>query len=514
MSSARHLRSLLLALSLATGATAAGCANTHEAPIDLPAPGESAEALIGPEGGDVTVGTVTLHVPAGALDEPVMIRAVVTDAAPPSLFTAYSPVIRFEPEGLEFDAPVELRIPFSGDGRAATVFWSAQHGDAFVPRRTRVEGAYAIAESTHFSEAFVGSACEGDCCDQANGELDVLFVVDNSNSMTEEQATLVAQLPRIARALATGDSDGDGVQDFPAIESLRVGVTTTDMGVGGQVVPTCSRADFGDDGLLLGGREQPGCTGMEAPIAAIGADATAAEIDAFVQHVSCNALRGIGGCGFEQPLEATLKALSPATAQPWTSDGYSPPTFFGDTSGHGRDANAGLVREDSILTVLMLTDEEDCSLAPDYVDLVNPSSETYGSVDLNLRCFQFPETQWAITRFSSGLVGLRRDPADLVFATITGIPTDAEGEPLDAVLAHPDMAERIDLASPTRLMPSCSTPNGLAFPPTRIVRVAQEIEAAGGSSVVGSICSSDYGPTVQRILERVAARASGVCTGG
>ena len=105
-------------------------------------------------------------------------------------------------------------------------------------RATRVEGGLAIAESTHFSQAVVGSACEGDdCCDQANGQLDVLLMVDSSGSMAEEQAALAAQIPRLARALATGDANGDGVQDFPALESVRFGVVSSDMGTGSDFVP-------------------------------------------------------------------------------------------------------------------------------------------------------------------------------------------------------------------------------------------------------------------------------------
>src|SRR5689334_20015490 len=61
--------------------------------------------------------------------------------------------------------------------------------------------------------------------------VDLLLMVDNSGSMQSEQAALQAQLPNMAEVLLTGDLDGDNTPDFPAVESLRVGVVTSDMGV-------------------------------------------------------------------------------------------------------------------------------------------------------------------------------------------------------------------------------------------------------------------------------------------
>ncbi|HEV3485648.1 MAG TPA: hypothetical protein VG106_09590, partial [Vicinamibacterales bacterium] len=53
---------------------------------------------------------------------------------------------------------------------------------------------------------------------------------------------------------------------------------------------------------------------------------------------------GTGGCGFEQQLEAVLKALSPASPTAWTAAGYVAPTFFAGSTGHALGANAGFVR--------------------------------------------------------------------------------------------------------------------------------------------------------------------------
>ncbi len=87
-------------------------------------------------------------------------------------------------------------------------------------------------------------------CVEPSG-IDLLFVIDDSASMTEEQESLAAQLPRFVRALVEPpDDDGDGAPDWPPIVDMHVGVITTDMGTGGFAVPTCSDASVGDDAVL------------------------------------------------------------------------------------------------------------------------------------------------------------------------------------------------------------------------------------------------------------------------
>ena len=44
-------------------------------------------------------------------------------------------------------------------------------------------------------------------------KVDILFMVDNSNSMREEQELLRQQFPSLVRILTSGDRDGDGVRD-------------------------------------------------------------------------------------------------------------------------------------------------------------------------------------------------------------------------------------------------------------------------------------------------------------
>ena len=61
---------------------------------------------------------------------------------------------------------------------------------------------------------------------------------------------------------------------------------------------------------------------------------------------------GTEGCGFEQQLESMLKALTPSD---------SSIRFEMNTAGQGDRANAGFVRPDSLLAIIVVTDEDDGS---------------------------------------------------------------------------------------------------------------------------------------------------------
>ncbi|HEX4352210.1 MAG TPA: hypothetical protein VHZ95_04835, partial [Polyangiales bacterium] len=78
--------------------------------------------------------------------------------------------------------------------------------------------------------------------------VDLLFVVDNSNSMAEKQASLKAALPSLMHALTSGTRSSGG-SALPAVTDLHVGVVSTDMGTPGVSLPGCD-PNGGDDGRL------------------------------------------------------------------------------------------------------------------------------------------------------------------------------------------------------------------------------------------------------------------------
>ena len=357
-----------------------------------------------------------------------------------------------------------------------------------------------------------GEACDagedcvdGICCDAVGARVDLLLMVDNSNSMSQEQASFAAQLPNLVRALATGDVNNDGTPESEPVRDLNVGVITTDMGTAGYSYVVCPESDFGDDGVLRtqGRADITGCNAVYPSFLNFVPTGGGNPTD-FASEVACVAVAGTGGCGFEQPLEAVLKAVTSNT---------SPIRFFRNTVGHGDGANAGFLRADSILVTLLLTDENDCSAQDG--EIFNPDSLTY-TADLNLRCFEHPTALHPLSRYADGLLATRSDPRDLIFAQITGVPVSltqpGQVPNYASLLAAPELQERIDPSEGSQLIASCNVPGrGVAFPPRRILRVGQALQDRGVTTVVGSICQENLASPVGDLLTRVSLRLRESC---
>lgn len=345
-------------------------------------------------------------------------------------------------------------------------------------------------------------------------KVDMLFMVDNSGSMEQEQTSLATNFPRMVRALVTGDRDGDPStmdDQFPAVKDLHVGVVTSDMGTANTAIQTCNLQPFGEDGVLR--TRSSGGEGCAASYPAFlsfvpnedGNDtATNKTPDQFAADFACVAKVGITGCGFEQQLEASLKALTPQS---------SLIRFFGDTTGQGDRANNGFLRADSLIAVVLVTDEEDCSFADSR--LVDESDPTVSGTNLNLRCVLFPQLLHPVSRYIDGLKALRPNNENLVvFAAITGIPTDlvpAAGEDPNygAILSDPRLEQVQDPSNPNALRPSCQdATRGKADPPRRIIETARGF---GRNATVQSICQSDFTPAIDAIVAKIADNLNNVC---
>src|SRR5262249_19705915 len=95
---------VLAATSLAL---ASGCFDTHHLPAIVPDVGDSTEALIGPEGGELELADVRVRIPAHALSEPAMIHVDIEEAVGPAGFKLYSPVVRLSaPHGVELNQAI------------------------------------------------------------------------------------------------------------------------------------------------------------------------------------------------------------------------------------------------------------------------------------------------------------------------------------------------------------------------------------------------------------------------
>lgn len=117
------------------------------------------EAVVGPAGGVVAADDVSLIVFAGSLSRDVTIRITRTDRPIPAGRISFSPIYHFEPDGLTFDPPAEVRISFEGDPDRAALFWS-EDGIAYEQIPGRVVGNQLHASVPHLSYGFVGTVVD------------------------------------------------------------------------------------------------------------------------------------------------------------------------------------------------------------------------------------------------------------------------------------------------------------------------------------------------------------------
>ncbi|MEM6995124.1 MAG: hypothetical protein AAF721_31715 [Myxococcota bacterium] len=141
--------------------------------------------------------------------------------------------------------------------------------------------------------------------------MDILFVVDNSSTMIEEQVRLSANA---ATWLTTVNASTP-----TAVNNVNVGVITTDEPA--MVTETAMPCNFasGLPYMQMGG--------------------AAFDPMVFAAEVQCALSVGVAGSSDERPIEHLLEALSPEFL-----DG---------------GPNAGFLRNDALLVIVLLTDEED-----------------------------------------------------------------------------------------------------------------------------------------------------------
>lgn len=191
--------------------------------------------------------------------------------------------------------------------------------------------------------------------------LDLLFIVDNSGSMSEKQARLAAS----AQALVDAAGDRD----------IRVGITTTDVGnprcpnatytpeVGVMSTASCRERVAADEFVFNGSDLSSACLDHCAHETLTVTPTTTAEDPALKarpwfertagianvnvpldEAISCSVLQGVAGCGFESPLAAMELALTRAMT--------------------ASEAQHGFIRAEADLKIVILTDEMDCSYEP------------------------------------------------------------------------------------------------------------------------------------------------------
>ncbi len=220
-----------------------------------------------------------------------------------------------------------------------------------------------------------GCAGDGDCT-----EIDLLFVIDNSGTMGEEQLNLAANFPLLVDRL----QNLKDLQGRPLNPSVNIMVTTTDFGH-----PLCTEHEKVDYDPRQGAPVYTGCNkrinrftglGNHDPLVIEEAceqncPADVEPSDQFIHFdpqgsnvpdddvgraLSCIGPQGIDGCGYEAPLESMLQAINPDAC-------WNDPDAEGcaDSPEWGQ-FHEPFLRDGAILAVAIITDEVECSVrAPD-----------------------------------------------------------------------------------------------------------------------------------------------------
>ncbi len=185
-------------------------------------------------------------------------------------------------------------------------------------------------------------------------KVDILLVVDNSASMGDKSAALAGSIGTLVR----------GVE---ATNDVHLGVISSSLGsMGGD---TCSSGDAQNGRARL---RKTGPDGVAIPSASQGflaygggAGATG-DLAAFAKDAEA-LVRGVGenGCGLEAQLESAYRFL--VQPDPWESvqvDGNNQATMGKAVDVQLLAERAAFLRPDSLVIVLLLTDEDDSNVDP------------------------------------------------------------------------------------------------------------------------------------------------------
>lgn len=385
-----------------------------------------------------------------------------------------------------------------------------------------------------------------------NKDVDILFVIDDSGSMGEEQGTLANNFPAFIEVL-----EREGVE-----ANYRIGVTTTDNGnpwctggAGGAMQMTNCR-DRLQDFIYAPGTDvtedatEVACTDV-CQHDAIEILPTTVEINGEAQPrpwiekiegesnigggistsdaFQCFGPQGINGCGFESHLESMYKALKRTE----TPD----------------EASYGFIRPNSILAVVHVTDEADCSVTEAGKTIFSSEGErafwsdpgaaqptsavcwnagvtcsggpgTYGECHSanydaagNVGVADEDAVMHPVSRYTSLLQEFEdarkaRNPnAEVLVAVISGVPAGySRGE---ADISYQDGGDAI-FQDDYGIGPGCSTAAGEAIAPVRLKEFAEAFEVDGERNLY-SVCNSDYTPALEKIAELVAEQLEPAC---
>ena len=202
----------------------------------------------------------------------------------------------------------------------------------------------------------------------ANRQLDMVFMIDNSPSMSPKVTKMNAQFPRLIAALQD-PSDG-------TLPDLRIAFIDSDLGTAGayaagacgpRTLPDGTQSIFGDLGRFQMRKEPSPCTVADGALFLEHASGRPVSYTGDISTVFACLTGNMGdsGCGMEHQLQAFEFALA--------------------AKGLGNEQQQkAFLRNDAILALIFITDEDDCSAATNdglFGDLPDLRSES-----ASLRC--------------------------------------------------------------------------------------------------------------------------------
>lgn len=226
-------------------------------------------------------------------------------------------------------------------------------------------------------------------------KLDLLFMIDNSQSMGDKQVLLAKAVPQLVSRLVVPRCVGNGATqlrrsvdeacpagtqpEFRAVRDIHVAVITSSLGAHGASPSPCTPGPDADghpdDRALLLPSVRPGLAsyngsgflawdpeGRHTPAGESDAERLGTQFGDMVQRA------GEDGCGYEASLEAWYRFLidpEPPRTLEVTGTYPNQQTTVTSVDEDVLAQRRAFLRPDSLVAIMMLTDENDCSIRDD-----------------------------------------------------------------------------------------------------------------------------------------------------
>jgi len=327
-------------------------------------------------------------------------------------------------------------------------------------------------------------------------KVDMLVVVDNSQSMEEEQVRLAASFRKLLNSLVDPPADWK----IPPVDNIRIGVVTSDLGIDtSEDITNCdSCCPCGDRGRIQCYNMIDGCECTGDPwLESTPENPNKTLADDF----ACLASVGTDGCSFEMQLFAASYALQRV------------------------DQKEFLRGDNALLVIIAVSDEDDCSVRCGAEFWFRPEM-SMTNPDLNIFCVTSQDMLIAVDDIALNLMKKGNDRAGVIpdavlFAGFIGVPMidncQGNGNVIDGCLdvAQMEFVREEDEEGRGYPRAACiseqtdtdtAVPVTSAEPGRRFVELAQDF---GENGYIYSICNEDWSPAMKDIARRIATILKG-----